>query len=138
MPEVDGPAADGPHLETIPEATHFSHRWAGSSDMDLVASALSLEIDTSDEDLAVDVTNMVFAHKFPATNHRKVVIVLFDEERGQVVWEEQVEISASSTVSRRIKKPAGPGGFAIQVRYYPAFEVGSEQFFVIGTQKLGE
>ena len=138
MPEVDGPAADGPNLEIVLEATHLSHRWAGSADTDLVASALNLEVEPIGEELAVDVTNMVFAHKFPATNHRKVVIVLFDEEKGQVLWEEQLEIPASSTVHRRIRKPVVSGGFAVQVRYYPAPEIGSKQFVVIGTQRLEE
>jgi hypothetical protein len=138
MPEEDGPAADGPHLEASAGSTHRSHRWAGSSDPDLVSSALSFEVDAGGDHLAIEITNMVYAHKFPATDHRKVVLVLIDERRNQVVWEEQVAIPASSAVNHQIKKPARPEGFDIQLRYYPAPEVGSEEFFVIGTHKLKE
>jgi len=81
---------------------------------------------------------MVYAHKFPATDHRKVVLVLVDGNSDHVVWEEQVAISASSTVSHRISKPAGPEAFSIQLRYYPTPELGSDQFFVIGKYELGE
>lgn len=138
MPAVDGPSADGPHLEALAQSTHRSHRWAGSSDPDLVSSALSLEVSITDEDLSVNITNMVYAHKFPATDHRKVVLALVDGTGRKIVWEEPVAIPASSTVSYRIKKPAVPRGFSLQLRYYPAPEVGSEEFLVIGTHSLGD
>jgi hypothetical protein len=137
MPAVDGPSADGPHLEQVPGATHLSHRWAGSTDPDLIASALSMEVETSGDELAVEITNLVFAHKFPATDHRKVLLVLVDTE-GKVTWEKQVAIPASSTVIHVIEKPEAPEGFILQVRYYPNPEIGSDQFFEVGTYKIEE
>ena len=138
MPSVEGPAADGPHLEAVPGATHLSHRWAGSTDPDLVGSAVSLEVNTVGEALDVELTNMVFAHKFPATDHRKVVLVLLEMENGQVLWEEPVAIPASSTVNFRIESSLAVDGGRLELRYYPAPEIGSEQFFVIGKHPLGE
>jgi len=138
MPLVDGAATDGPHLESSVQSTHHSHRWAASSDPELISSALSWKVEAGGEDCAVEITNMVDAHKFPATDHRRVVLVMVDENSGQVVWEEQVAIPAGSTVSWQIRRPAVWRGLTIQLRYYPAPEVGSDQFFLIGTRKLGE
>lgn len=138
MPSVEGPAADGPHLESPAQSTHLSHRWAGSSDSELVSSALSMEVDTGGQEVAVDITNLVYAHKFPATDHRKVILVLVEGDRGRVFWQEPVTIPAASTVSHRIRKPAVRGALTLQLRYYPAPEIGSDEFFTIETHRIAE
>jgi len=138
MPPVDGPAADGPLLQSVSRATHLSHRWAGSSNPELVSSAVFLEVNTSGDDVTIEIKNMVYAHKFPATDHRKVVLVLVDRKKSEVIWEEQVVIPAGSTVSHRIRRPAVPTDLTMELRYHPTPEVDSEKFFVLETRPLLE
>jgi hypothetical protein len=138
MPPVDGPAADGPLLQSVARATHLSHRWAGSSNPELVSSAVLLEVNTSGDDVTIEIKNMVYAHKFPATDHRKVVLVLVDRKKSEVIWEEQVVIPAGSTVSHRIRRPAVPTDLTMELRYHPTPEVDSEKFFVLETRPLLE
>jgi hypothetical protein len=131
MPPVSGPAADGPHLEEAPEATHRSHRWAGSRDAETVRSAVVMASVESSEQLAVEVTNLVQDHKFPASDHRYAVIVVIGKNADEVLSEDAVKVPPGST-SRILLSATDLGKAAsIELRFYPSRATWPERYYVI-------
>jgi hypothetical protein len=131
MPPVSGPAADGRHLEEGPEATHRSHRWAGSRDFDTVRSAVVLAVVESGEQWAVEVTNLVQDHKFPASDHRSAVLVALGKDADGVLSEDAVKVPPDST-SRIVPSVEDLREAAsIELRFYPSRVTWPERYYVI-------
>ena len=136
MPPASGPAADGPHLEEAPEATHRSHRWAGSRDAETVRSAVVMAVVESDEQLAVEVTNLVDDHKFPASDHRSAVLVTMGKNRDEVLSEDAVKVPPDSTSRILLSATELGRAAAIELRFYPSRSTWPERYYVIERLEL--
>lgn len=136
MSPVSGPAADGPHLEEAPGATHRSHRWAGSRDAETVRSAVVVAFAENSEPLAVEVVNVVQDHKFPASDHRSAVIVVIGKNADEVLSEAAVKVAPDST-SRFVLGETDLGKAAsIELRFYPSRVTWPERYYVLERLEL--
>jgi len=85
----------------------------------------------SGEQLAVEVTNVVQDHKFPASDHRSAVIVVIGKNADAVLSEIAVKVPPDST-SRNLLSATDLGKAAsIELRFYPSRATWPERYYVI-------
>ncbi|HUU26167.1 MAG TPA: multiheme c-type cytochrome [archaeon] len=135
MPDIEGAAGDGPHLERREGATHASHLWSGSRNPQTLARGALLEAHRLGGTLSVKVTNLVGVHSFPANGHHKMKVVLIPSPLGQPAWEDSVKLGPDSTAEYSVKLPGSETADRVELRFYPAPSVWPDSFYVL-TKKV--
>lgn len=133
MPDAEGPAAAGPHLDNPADAVHSSHAWHVSGDPDMLSRGALLEAATvPDGRLRVEVANTVGAHAFPVNGHHEARVVLTGA-RGTVLWQREIRLAADSTVTFLIDSVAAR---RCELRFHIAPAVWPDSFHLLRSIEL--
>jgi len=123
MPEVKGPATDHPIFGRPAASRHSSHGMLGLNDVDFVAGAASLEVETAAGQLRISLTNLNSVHDFPQIRRRRAELSLAGDSAGDALWTENVRLAADSTAGYTVDLPRGGKDLAVELRLYPAPEL---------------